>query len=75
MTQQNGESIPLNPQLDINCDDTIDLLDLMIMLKAVVGKDIGDLICPDYQAPAYELDGNFNIGLPEAVNLMRVISE
>lgn len=74
VTQRNGESIPLNPQLNINCDATIDLLDLIIMLKAVVGKDIGDLICPDYQAPAYDLDGNFNIGLPEAVNLMRVIS-
>lgn len=74
LTQQDGVSFTLNPILDINGNNTIDLIDLIIILKAITGEDISDLLWRQYKPPAFDLDGDSNIGLPEVINIMKVIA-
>jgi hypothetical protein len=60
---------------DINGDDTVDLADAIIALKALTGADASGIIRPHYETSGADVNGDASIGLDEAIYVLQAVSQ
>jgi hypothetical protein len=56
---------------DINADNSTDLIDAIIALKALSGIDISGSIRANYAASGADVNGNSTIGIEDAIYIIQ----
>jgi hypothetical protein len=59
---------------DINKDFYVNLLDTIISLRLLSGEDVNSHIREDYDVPGVDVSGANQIGLEEAIYILKTIS-
>ncbi len=76
VTQESGTAFEYELIMDIDGKGAPDpdLADLILVLKALAGVDVSELINPYFPVHAFDVNGDLDIGIQEAVYIMQLIA-